>query len=201
MDRVALKTHAKKQIKGTIFTLLGMYIIIGVIEGLINLIFPPLAWVIIFIISGPIAYAFAKTYLNITRGSSSPKIEDLIIGFKDGNFTRTFVAFIRYEVFIFLWTLLFIIPGIIKTFSYSMMFLLLADNPKMTAGEAQKRSMELMDGHKMELFVLYLSFIPWYLLGCITFGIAMIYVTPYVETTKAEFYRNLIKEAKATKKD
>ena len=70
---------------------------------------------------------------------------------------------------------------------------LLAENPKMDAATAQKKSMELMEGHKMELFVLNLSFIPWYLLVAITFGLASIYVVPYVRTTLALFYKNISK--------
>lgn len=72
-----------------------------------------------------------------------------------------------------------------------MSFYILADNPDMTAGEALKESMRITKGHKGQLFVLGLSFIPWYLLGMITFGIAFIYVVPYISTTIANFYKEL----------
>jgi len=192
MDRVAIKTHAKEQIKGKIFTLLAIYIIVALALGVIGVI-PAVGGIAGIIVAGPIAYAFSKIYLAITKKGIEPKIEDILAGFKDDNFGRTFIAYLRYEVFVFLWGLLFIIPGIIKSISYSQMYFLLAENPKMDAGTAQRKSMEIMEGHKWEFFVLQLSFIPWYLLVGITFGIASIYVTPYVSTANAEFYNKLKK--------
>ena len=70
---------------------------------------------------------------------------------------------------------------------------ILADNPELTANEALSKSKEIMDGHKFDLFVLQLSFFWWYMLSAITFGIAYIYVIPYVSATTANFY-NSIKE-------
>ena len=94
------------------------------------------------------------------------------------------------------------IPGIIKSIAYSQMFYLLAEDDKLEPGDAQRKSMEMMEGHKMDYFVLGLSFIPWYLLCIITLGIASIYVAPYVQTTMAEFHVRLLKEnePKAAKK-
>ena len=69
----------------------------------------------------------------------------------------------------------------------------MAENPKMTAGEAQAKSMKIMEGHKWDYFILQLSFIPWHLLSIVTFGIAEIYVTPYVSTTNAAFYKKINK--------
>lgn len=195
MDRVAIKQRAKKQIEGKIFTLLAMYIIVSAALGLVSAILSPISIFVSLIVGGPLTYAFAKIFLEITRKGKDPKIEEIIDGFKGDNFGRNFIASLRVEVFTFLWSLLFIIPGIIKGIAYSQMFFLLVDNPKMDAAEAQKRSIEMMDGHKMEWFILQLSFILWYLLGIITFGLAFIYVTPYVEASKAEFY-NRLKKAK-----
>ena len=97
-------------------------------------------------------------------------------------------------VFTFLWSLLLVIPGIIKAYAYSMSFYILADNPELTASEALAKSQSLMRGHKMELFILELSFIGWFFLIGLTFGLAAIYVAPYMEATMANFY-NSIKEA------
>ena len=77
-----------------------------------------------------------------------------------------------------------------------MSFYILADNPELTAREALSKSKEMMNGHKWDLFVLQLSFFWWYLLVGITFGIAAIYVTPYISATTANFY-NSIKEKEA----
>ncbi len=98
---------------------------------------------------------------------------------------------ILVSFFTFLWSLLFVIPGIIKQYSYSMAFYVLADNPELTAREALAKSKEIMQGHKLDLFVLHLSFIGWFFLVGLTFGIAAIYVIPYMSTTVANFYNSI----------
>ena len=192
MDRVAIKAHAKKSIEGKIFIILAITIIIAIIGGILGLI-PVVGWLALIVLEGPIMFAEAKIFLGIVDKNRTPKIEDITEGVKGENFTRSFVGFLRYTIFTALWSLLFYIPGIIKGISYSQMFYLMAENKKMDAAEAQKKSMEIMEGHKWEYFVLGLSFIPWYLLVAITFGIAGIYVMPYTEAAKAEFYRKLKK--------
>ena len=98
------------------------------------------------------------------------------------------------NIFIFLWSLLFVIPGIIKSFSYAQMPYILMDHPEMGWKEALEESKRMMNGHKMDYFVLLLSFIPWLLLCGITFGIAFLYVGPYMQMTCVNFYRGLKEE-------
>lgn len=200
MDRVSIKKHAKEQIQGKIFSLLAIYLVIIAASWIISLVLGPIAWIIDLIVAGPIAYAMASIYLGIVKKSTVPQIEDILTGFKQKQFTRTLVTYVRYEVFILLWGLLFIIPGIIKAIAYSQMFYLIADDDKLEPGDAQKKSMEMMEGHKAEYFVMLLSFIPWILLCIVTFGIASIYVKPYVEATLAEFHVQLVKENKPSTK-
>lgn len=88
----------------------------------------------------------------------------------------------------FLWFLLLIIPGIIKAFEYSMVPYILTNNTNLTSAEAIKISRELTYGHKFDMFVLILSFIGWYLLGSLFFGIGVFFVNPYYEATKARLY-------------
>lgn len=92
-------------------------------------------------------------------------------------------------IYIMLWTLLFIIPGIIASYRYSMAIYIMLDNPEYSASECIRRSKEMMDGKKLDLFVLQLSFIGWRLLTLIPF--VDIYVLPYVQTTYANFYNAL----------
>lgn len=196
MDRVSMKEHAKKQIEGKIFTLLAIYIIIFAASLTISFVAGPISGIITLLFAGPIALSQAFIYLGITKKSRMPKIEDLLLGFKGENYLRTLIAYIRYEVFVFLWTLLFIVPGIIKSISYSQMFYLMADDEKLEADVAQRKSMEMMEGHKWEYFVLQLSFIPWHLLGIVTLGIAYVWVVPYMETTMAEYHVRLVSQGK-----
>ena len=93
------------------------------------------------------------------------------------------------DIFICLWSMLFIVPGLIKSYSYRMVPYILAENPDMKAVDAITRSREIMDGNKRKSFVLDLSFIGWILLSVITFGIVgVFYVYPYVYQTDAELY-------------
>lgn len=92
---------------------------------------------------------------------------------------------------IVLWTLLFIIPGIVKSFAYSMTPYILEENPDMRASEAIKRSEEMMRGHKFDLFYLYLSFLGWYLLSVLTCGIGFFWSIPYSQTAVIAFYNDL----------
>ena len=195
-----MKEHAKEQIKGKIFTLLAIYIIIMAANMVISFVLGSISGIITLLIAGPIALAEAFIYLGITKKSRMPKIEDLLIGFKGDNFLRMLIAYLRYEVFVFLWSLLFIVPGIIKGISYSQMFYFMAEDDKLEAGAAQRKSMEIMEGHKWEYFVLQLSFIPWHLLGIITLGIAYVWIIPYIETTMAEYHVRLTGGNKPTSK-
>lgn len=196
MDRVSIKTRAKEQINNKIFQLLAIYLVIIAASCLISIIFGLFAGIINFILSGPVALSLATVYLGIIKKSRTPDVEDVIIGFKDNQFGRSLITYIRYKLFAFLWSLLLVIPGIIKSISYSQMFYLIAEDKKLEPGKAQKKSMEMMEGHKADYFVLILSFIPWFLLCAVTLGLAAIYVVPYYQATMAEFHVRLVKENK-----
>ncbi|MCD8313250.1 MAG: DUF975 family protein [Bacteroidales bacterium] len=94
-------------------------------------------------------------------------------------------------IYIFLWTCLLVVPGIIKYYSYAMTYYILVDNPELGCDQAIHRSRELMQGHKMDLFLLDLSFIGWFLLSLITFGIGFFWLIPYFYTTRAAFYEDV----------
>ena len=97
-----------------------------------------------------------------------------------------------------LWTLLFIIPGIIKGYAYAMTPFLLAEHPELTASRAIELSEQLMDGHKAELFFLELSFIGWDLLAVLTMNLGHLFLNPYKNAAHAAFYRQLQAEHKYT---
>ena len=107
-------------------------------------------------------------------------------------FGQGFLQLFLRNLFVFLWSLLLIIPGIIKSFSYAMTPFIMADNPNMTAKEAIDTSKRLMEGHKWELFCLNFSFIGWILLSILTLGIGTIFLNPYMNAAYAVFYREKI---------
>ena len=94
-------------------------------------------------------------------------------------------------LFTALWTLLFIIPGIVKMFSYAMTPFILEENPDLTANEAIDRSRAMMKGHKFDLFWLFLSFIGWGILCVFTLGIGTLWLMPYMQTSMAAFYEDV----------
>lgn len=182
--RVELKDAAKQQIKGNIGMLLVITLIISFITGASSfLVVGPI------ILMGPLTLGLANIYLSMVREGKKPAIEDMFSGFN--NFGQSLLLYVLVMIFTCLWSLLFVVPGIIKAISYSQSFYILSDHPEMTASEALKESMRIMDGHKMDYFVLSLSFILWSLLVMVTCGLAFIYVGPYMTTTFVNFYEKI----------
>lgn len=145
----------------------------------------------IFLIA-PLWFGMALYFLKTVRGEKG-EINDLFFGFN--YYLLTLGTYILITILTFLWTLLFVIPGIIKALSYSMTPYVLVDNPSMRPMEAIDRSMEIMDGHKWKLFVLGLWFFV-VSIGCVmTLGIGFIWAIPYMQTTLAEFYEDIKFEA------
>lgn len=108
--------------------------------------------------------------------------------FDSENFKGIISTMFRRGIYVFLWSLLLIIPGIIKSYEYRMVPYLLADNPNLGSVEAITLSRDMMDGEKFNLFVLELSFIGWYILGALALGIGVFFVNPYYNATETQFY-------------
>lgn len=149
------------------------------------------------IIGGPLSLGMASYFLQLLRDEDA-RIEETFSGFK--NFATAFLVQLLSGIFIMLWSLLFIIPGVIAALSYSMIYYVLKDNPALSAMDVLKESKKLMDGEKGRLFVLGLSFIGWIILGAVTAGIAFIWILPYINATLAAFYEEL-KERKLIQQD
>ena len=192
MNSKVLRRRAWDKLSGNWGTPIAVVLIYSLILGAISAIGQraPIVWIASIVVAGPLAVGLASYFIDFTR-SKNPTIDNLFDGFKS-SFANSIVLSLLTGLFVFLWTLLFIIPGIIKAFAYSMAPYLLAENPQMTPTEALDESQRLMQGHKMDLFILQLSFIGWYLLVLVTIGIAAIWVGPYVQATTAEFYNSLV---------
>ena len=195
--RAELKEMAKQQIKGNIGMLFVIALIIGAISGAAGA-FPPLALVVSIIVTPAFSISIIRVYQELARNGKKPDAKDAFAGFDD--FWTGFKAMFLVGLFTFLWSLLFVIPGIIKSFSYSQTMMIVAENKGIGAREAINRSKAMMDGRKMDYFVLGLSFIGWGLLCCITLGIAAIWVGPYMQATMVNFY-NDIKPVEANVED
>lgn len=137
----------------------------------------------------PLEVGCRKVFVDCRYGNAEWR--DILYAFKNGYGHIGAVMFMK-DLFTFLWTLLFIIPGIIKGYEYMMIPYLLAENPDMSRQDAFAESKRMRDGNKMDAFVLDLSFIGWFILGAITFNIVnILYTTPYMELAHAELYHTL----------
>ena len=131
-------------------------------------------------------------FLNLARNKEIP-LKRLIVGFTSGwgFYFNLICTQILALLFIFLWSLLLFIPGIMKAFSYSMIYFILLDHPEYSHFEILRKSSDMMYGHRMELFVLSLRFIPWVILGIVTCGFGFLWVIPYITSSICEFYLQL----------
>lgn len=139
-------------------------------------------------VMGPFVASLIKISKKVYKGEE-PQVDELFTGFKD--YGNNFVLYLLQRVYIALWSLLFVIPGLIKTYSYAMAFYIKEDNPELTANECITKSREMMDGHKWELFCLEFSYLGWLILCALTLGILSLWVGPKMELAKYTFYRNI----------
>lgn len=120
---------------------------------------------------------------------SAPSVGKILAPFRSGQYWNIVKIMFFRDLFIFLWTLLFVIPGIVKSYEYKMIPYLLAENPGMSKQEAFDRTRDMMYGQKGNAFVLDLSFLPWLFLNAFTFNIlGIFYLQPYMDATQAELY-------------
>ncbi len=191
MNRAELKSAAKAQIKGKIGILFLITLIISIISSMLSAILSAIhsgGLIVSIIITPAFTLSLIRIYLDVIKGNN-PKVGDAFSGFDD--FWSAFKVTFLVGLFTFLWSLLFIIPGIVKSFSYSMSTYILAENKEKPALECISESKAMTEGHKMDLYVLGLSFIGWGFLCVITLGIASIWVVPYMQATYANAYNSL----------
>ncbi len=197
LSRAELKQQAKEQLRGNVgsyflvfLAYFGIAIAIELVGIVLAMIFPLLGFIAIYAGILPLILGFYMVFLNGTYGEQ-PKASTLLEGYKKEYFGKSILLVILVGIFTALWSLLLIIPGLIMAIAYSMSWYILAENPDMTALEAIKESKEIMKGHKMDFFVLGLSFIPWMIVYMFTFGIAGIWILPYMQLTITNFYHNI----------
>lgn len=160
----------------------------------------PYAGIVSIILTGPLAVGVAGVFLTAVRTDEKISIENMFDGFK--KFAENLLLYFMVWLFTFLWTLLFIIPGIVKGISYSMAFYIRNDHPEYTWKECINESKRLMEGNKWKYFCLQFSFIGWMLLGVLCCGVGTLWVSAYMYTANAEFYNQLTaKEADANDTD
>ena len=186
MTRAELKAKARAQLGNNIFGNLWMMpllvcLIFTVITGAAGTIIPGIGAVILL---GPLSYGQSYVFLKQSRYGGQVELGDIFSGFTT-DFAQTFLIGLMTGIFTILWSLLLVIPGIIKMYSYSLVYYLKADHPEYDWRTCLRESEKMMKGHKWQLFVLDLSFIGWYLVGALCLGVGDLWVVPYHEATKA----------------
>lgn len=135
-----------------------------------------------------VGYTYAANRL-LVEGDSRMTGNTFRDGF--GRWGRNVWGMFLIGFFTSLWSLLLIVPGIVKLYAYAMTPYILIDNPELTANQAINRSKEMMKGHKFDLFFLHISFIGWTFLSIFTLGIGLLWVMPYMMASQAAFYQDL----------
>ena len=217
MTSSELRAIARRNLEGTWGISVGVALVAAILGGSmagagsnINFNFnedtvrnlPPIFWTVLlplvsvagllgivsFILGGTVELGYAKFLLK-QYDRKQLQFSDLFSQFE--RFGTGFAQKFLRILFTVLWSLLFIIPGIVKGLSYAMTPFILEEHPEMTASQAIKASMKLMEGHKMDLFILGLTFIGWEILACLTMGIGFLFLNPYMNAAYAAFYRSI----------
>lgn len=158
-------------------------------------------FVIIILIAMAVALCIAIFLTNILNVGlnkffilnlfGKPEFKELFSGFSNGNYMKILKIMFKKTLYTFLWTLVFVIPGIIKSYEYYMVPYILAENPDIDEKTAFRLSKEMMKGNKWRTFVLSISFIGWEILCLFTFGLGYYFLMPYVYASNAALYEKL----------
>ena len=154
---------------------------------------PMITSIIQLIVSAILEIASINVYLKMSRSPEPVSFADFLEGFN--NWARAVLAIIWQALWIFIWMMLFIIPGIIKAFAYSQTFYIIAEFKDVSVTKAMRISIEITKGRKWDLFVMYLSFLGWDIISLFTCGILQLWLMPYKNMTYTNAYHALMKEA------
>jgi len=184
-----LMQHARESLRGlwglAIGTIVVYILIVIAVESI-----PRIGWLIYMLIAGPLTLGLTIFSLALSR-NNSPRFEMLFDGFQ--NYAVALATFLLEALFVFLWMLLLIVPGIIAAMAYSQAFFLLAEDKTLTPMDALAKSKQLMEGNKWKLFCLCWRFFGWALLSILTVGIGFLFLVPYMQVSFAKFYDDIPK--------
>jgi len=201
----ALAKEAMRMQRGTAILLILVYLLLSVAVAIVDLLITAtlgmlVSWIVYIAAMSVVLVVGVNMYGEYIKIFKQEKADvgELFSGLKI-NFLRKLGGMAWMLLWYFLWSLLFIIPGIIKLMSYFFIEFILVDCPNVTARQALKVSMRITQGHKMKIFIFTLSWIGWFLLGMLTLGILLVvYVGPYFATATAGLYIEIRDEALAT---
>ncbi|WP_432628696.1 DUF975 family protein [Brotaphodocola sp.] len=203
MTRAEAKLRAKEQLGGKILgtiwlnavIVIAIYSVLGILINALKVDqFYGLGNIISLFIMGPLSYGMYSLFLKQSEDGQPMQILDIFNGFKE-DLAGNFILYVMNVILVCLWSCLFIIPGIVKYYAYSMAFLVKADHPEYGWKQCLDESKRITKGHKGELFMLDLSFIGWWILGSLLLGIGSFWVTAYYMATRTQYYKVLAAES------
>ncbi len=183
-----LRTMARLSLSGQWLSASWVTLVYVLIAGGLSLI-PHAGSLLSFLIVPPLVYGYNVILLELHRENKLVEVTRLFDGFSD--FGRIGGTMILMQLYTVLWMLLLVIPGIVKSYSYALTPYILKDRPELKFNAAIEESMRMMNGYKMKLFLLDLSFIGWILLTMLTFGIGLLFLNPYMSVSRIAFYEDL----------
>lgn len=186
-DSSVYRFQARQQLAGNWGKFALLYLIIGIATIGISAV-PILGFAAEIALSGPTSLGIAFCMIKLFQ-DKTVLLEDGLEGFR--SFFPAFLLYLMITLITLIWSFLFIIPGIVAAYSYSMSYYILLDNPGTSPSDVIRRSKEMMNGHRMDLFILHLTFIGWGLLTILTLGIGTLWLAPYVAASNTAFYLDL----------
>lgn len=193
-ENIVLMKQARETLKGKWGFVIGVFVIYILFTVVVQFI-PLVGRIVSLLISGPLALGITIFSLAISRNQNA-RLEQIFEGFN--RFVTSLWTYLLILIFVILWSLLLIVPGIIAAFSYAMTFFILADDSSIGAMEAIDKSKKMMYGYKAKLFRLALRFFGLALLCILTLGIGFLWLIPYAQVTAAKFYDDIKTEVQAT---
>jgi uncharacterized membrane protein len=185
------RSIARDRLKNNWGTAVLVCVIVALISSGASMI-PMCGWALSLLLAGQFIVGELICFIRLHR-KQSVSLSNLFDGFTK-NWINNFLTYLLQMVYTFLWTLLFVIPGIVKSYAYSMTMYLKSQKPELGHNEAIALSQKIMQGKKFKLFCLHLSFIGWAILSCFTLGIGFIFLLPYMQASSVAFYEDAYNE-------
>lgn len=192
MTSAEIRGRAREQLGGGIFT--SKWLMAAAACFIVSVICASIGGFLLYIgtllVTGPMSYGLSYVFLKQARDHEEMNLSDI---FKSGSpsFSQQLMLGMMIVVFISLWSILFFPIGIVKSYSYSMAYYIQMDHPDWGWNDCITDSRRMMDGHKMELFILDLSFIGWIIVSLLVCGIGTLWVVPYVQAAHTQFYESI----------
>jgi uncharacterized membrane protein len=181
-----IRKEAQALLQGNWSNIVLISLVFGIIALFTSYNFP-----LVLFVYCPLALGFVITMMHFVRRTKIVSVEDIFSAFNAQFYWKSMGLGILVWIYTFLWSLLFLVPGVIKGCAYFLAPYILVDNPELTADEAICRSMRMMDGHKMQLFLMSLGYFFLVLLSSLLLFIPLIWLIPYYTTAYVQFYEEV----------